>query len=138
MVFAGIDLHVCHFFRRLAARPDRVRARPWLFLHRMGYRSWWVAVALGSSATALLYLALVSHGFGVFTLLNPPRDQISDGGGITEINGWLTLHGWLMESKIAAIVGCPGAIVALAVWATAYRPWRKLQFDETTLNRMFN
>lgn len=75
----------------------------WLF-HRNGWRGWRVAMLLGALTTFVIVVLLEISG-GVFAVATGD----SDGGHLTSLV-------W------AAVMALLGAIVALVIWRTAYRP----------------
>jgi len=93
----------------------------WWLLHRLGWRHWLVAVALGAVLTFLV-------DFGIETrfleLIPPPANSAysaSDSGGPTVIASHLTLHGWWVTFRAALLLGAEGVLVALVIWRIAYR-----------------
>jgi hypothetical protein len=92
---------------------------PWFALHRRGIRGWRAAILFGILLSFIGALGFFTNGFG----LNPNGGAFSasDSGGPIWIDGHLTLHGWIEAAKAALLCSIGGALVALAVWRTAYR-----------------
>ncbi|MGE3066051.1 MAG: hypothetical protein AB7K67_10720 [Hyphomicrobiaceae bacterium] len=91
---------------------------PWIVLHRLGWRRWPVAVALGAVLSFLAVLGLMTNAFGLI-----PWDGISvaDNDGPMWTDGRITAHGWADALDVAALCGAAGTVVGFVVWRVAYR-----------------
>ncbi|MCZ0738226.1 hypothetical protein [Phreatobacter sp. AB_2022a] len=89
----------------------------WRILHRRGWRDWRAAIALGFALTFLANLALsTGFGFGFGS-----GYSAGDGGGMTVVNGRMTIHGWSRALAGALFLSPLGMLVGWAVWRIAYR-----------------
>src|SRR5262249_9150134 len=64
----------------------------WWLLHRLGWRQWPVAMALGAILTFLVSLGIATRGFGIIPSPLSEGSYFADSGGKTEVNGELTAH----------------------------------------------
>jgi hypothetical protein len=97
---------------------------PWWVFHRIGFRNLLSALVLGFSLTFLVSLSLNSHLAGLLapTLPAGVHEAVRDAHGDREVDYVLTPHGWRLVVDGAAELGVIGAIVASAIWRTAYKP----------------
>ena len=90
----------------------------WWILHRLGYRSWRAAFALGMVLTFIGNAALA-----VDPLIWPtPNSTFSagDSGGPTIIDNKMTTHFWIQLFMESFAFSLAGGIAGLVVWHVAY------------------
>lgn len=93
----------------------------WVLFHRLGFRRWPIAMALGATLSFAISLGISTNGFG---LIPPPPNSsysASDSGGPTVENNKLTPHGWASAITGALLIAAYGAGVGWLVWRTAYK-----------------
>ena len=95
----------------------------WLWMHKTGRTTWWHAVLLGFGLTFIVAFALNTK---FFDLLPASGSSFSagDSGGPTWIDNHLTLHGWVSALQGSLLFALSGILVALCVWAVAYKAGR--------------
>ena len=93
----------------------------WWWLHRKGWRYWWIAAGVGAVAPAV-FVFLRSTRY----LTGQASGRFSYTQGKTKIweNGILTFDGWLDAAYSAAFFGLLGAIIGFLIWRIAYRKTR--------------
>ena len=98
---------------------------PWMILHAVGFRSWWIAPLAGFFVAFCIGSALASAGGHDWGL----HGSASIDDRPTIIEGKLTpygvsLYGTVAALKRGALAGLVGASVALLLWRIAYRTHR--------------
>jgi hypothetical protein len=93
----------------------------WSLFHRLGWRRWPAAMALGAILSFVVSLGIFTAGFGVIPPAPGSSFSASDSGGPTVINNKLTAHGWARALNDALLLGACGTAVGWVVWRTAYR-----------------
>lgn len=80
--------------------------------------SWIKAVSLGSAIALIIAGASIIIGrfLGWRQSLNPDTNALHGGEHVLEIDGILTVFGWLMLAQSTALFTGLGATVALFVW----------------------
>ena len=91
---------------------------PWALLHSYRLRTWPVAVALGFCLSFLVVFGLMTNGLGA---VSADGVSVADNGGPTWVNGQITRHGLVEAFEFAGMCSGIGMVVALTVWAVAYR-----------------
>lgn len=79
----------------------------WIVAHRSGRRGPWTAMAIGGLSGFALFLAGQTHGLGLL--------------GAASVGSRAAMYRWTSAAATSAVLAALSAMVALAMWRTAYR-----------------
>lgn len=90
----------------------------WCYLHRKGWRQFWMAVIAGGLASFVASMALSMR---LFTGLSGGSFSYYGRGGTQWSHGVMTAFGWKLAFFDALETGLYGLVIGALIWRVAYR-----------------